>query len=281
MKYSNLDENKICQMYEDGKSTHEISKLLDISNTPIKRILRKNNIKLRNVGHPKIYSCNEDFFKEESEESFYLAGFIAADGSLRQQKYSKVLKITLSTKDKEHLEKMKSLLNSNAIIKYYKTTINNNIIHNNKTKKSNYDNCELNITSKIIFDDLQKFNIVPNKTENYKIPQWLYEHKYFKHFIRGYIDGDGSISATKTKQCNNLQTSISLIGNYQVVDIINNYLIKSCNINGSTINHKPGTKHTYRIRFSGNLQNKKIGTHLYENTNIYLERKFNKIKWLL
>jgi len=30
----------------------------------------------------RIYGCNDDFFKEETEASFYWAGFIAADGCM-------------------------------------------------------------------------------------------------------------------------------------------------------------------------------------------------------
>jgi len=276
-----LNETKICELYINGSSTYTIADIMQISRSPICKILRKNNIKMKKVGHPKIFSCKENIFQEDNEFSFYLAGFIAADGTLRKQKYSKVLKISLSKKDENHLKQIQKLLENNSPIKHYKTKIKNKKICNNKAKYNEYEYSELTITSSKIFDDLDRFNIVPNKTSSYTMPDWLISHNLVRHFIRGYIDGDGSICISLNKKYLKPQASLSIIGNKNLIDVINKIFIEKCKINGSKINHKPGTKHTYRIRFSGNKQMKKLANFLYSDSNIFLRRKIDKINFLL
>lgn len=275
-KNIDLNEKQICKLYDGGQSTHQIAKLFKVSRAPIRRILKKHNINIRKIGRTKIYSCNENLFNEDSESSFYLAGFIAADGNIRQQKYSKILKISLAIKDKEHLILIKKIIKSNHPLKVYK--VKPNKLTKNKT---HFKTIELTITSENIFNDLARFNVIPNKTDTYEMPKWIINHPLVNHFIRGYIDGDGSIFQSKRKICSNPQISMSLIGNYNVLNDINNIFIKNCNINGSLIKHKPTTKHTYRIRYSGNIQLKKIGNFLYKNSNYYMKRKYLKIKMLL
>lgn len=56
----------------------------------------------------KKYNVNENFFSLDTPESFYWAGFIAADGCIL--KNLKVLEIGLGIKDKKHLKKFKSAI---------------------------------------------------------------------------------------------------------------------------------------------------------------------------
>src|SRR6202012_4195146 len=91
---------------------------LNISIDSISKYMKLFNIEYEQ--HYKgIYTCDHNFFSQDTEQSFYLAGFVAADGSLQKRKYSKILKITLSEKDQSHLEKIKILLGSNNPIKNY------------------------------------------------------------------------------------------------------------------------------------------------------------------
>ena len=105
-------------------------------------------------------------FAQENEKSFYLAGFIAADGSLQKRKYSKILKITLSSKDKEHLNKLKAIINSDHPIKEYD-------VKPSKLVKKYHRASEIQIVSNQMFDDLAKFNIIPNKTKIYELNLFL------------------------------------------------------------------------------------------------------------
>ena len=49
LKINQENINKICDMYKNGNNIYEISKIFNISITPIKRILKENNIKTLNI----------------------------------------------------------------------------------------------------------------------------------------------------------------------------------------------------------------------------------------
>jgi len=258
--------------YKNCRSLRKMSNKLCIERTALTKYMKLYNIPYGK--HPTTYICNEKFFQTDTPENFYIAGFIAADGSVREQKYSKVLKIALSSNDRLHLEKIKKALNSDHVIKTY--AVKSSPLVNSKNI---YSVDELTITSSNIFNDLQRFNIVPNKTYSYQFPEWLINHPMVNHFMRGYIDGDGSICSSIRNNYSSKQVSISLLGRLLFLKSFNNILIKQCKIVGSKIVIK--SNETYRIRYSGNQQCKIIGEFLYKNATIFLDRKFDKIKTLL
>lgn len=121
-----------------------------------------------------------DVFDQFTKDSCYWAGFLAADGWT--QEYS--VGIQLGIVDEKHLIKLMDFLKSNA-----------KIIHSSKISKctkKEYKYSTIYFYSKKLVTILKnKFNIVPNKSLIYQIPQ--IPTKYYNHFIRGYMDGDGSI----------------------------------------------------------------------------------------
>lgn len=219
-----------------------------------------------------IYTCNHNVFASDTEKSFYLAGFIAADGSLQGKKYSKVLKITLSIKDRAHLEMMRSLLGSDNPIKTY-------WVEPNECVKTRNQCVELQIVSKSIYTDLRRFNIVPNKTMVYSIPNWLLTHPNVNHFMRGYLDGDGTFSHCGLGKGRIVkQASFSMIGTERFVTQYRDILVANCNITPAKITKK---KSIYATCYSGNNVLRDMASFLYKDATIYLPRKYDKIKHLL
>jgi len=218
------------------------------------------------------YTCNHNIFSEETEKSFYLAGFIGADGCVQERKYSKILKITLSKTDKNHLEKIKLLLNSD-------NPINDYIVKPSQIVKTHNLCSELAIVSKTIFNDLNKFNIIPNKTFNYSMPDWLTTHPLINHFIRGYFDGDGTFSHCGLGKNRTVrQMSFSILGTELFVNQCMEIFIKNCNINKVKI---VKDKNIFKLSYSGNLNIKNISQFIYKDATILLDRKYDHIKYLL
>ena len=55
-----------------------------------------------------MYKYNENFFEKiDSPRKAYWLGFLYADGCILDQRKSKILEITLSKNDKNHLQKLK------------------------------------------------------------------------------------------------------------------------------------------------------------------------------
>jgi hypothetical protein len=253
--------------YKKFGSLQKVADELELSVDSITKYMKLYNLEYS--PHRTIYSCNHNIFSEETEKSFYLAGFIAADGSLQNKKHSKILKIALSRKDLGHLEKIKFLLESNNPIKNY-------ITKPSRLVKTCNEYSELSIVSDKIYNDLGNFNIVPNKTFIYSMPNWLIAHPLVSHFMRGYNDGDGTFSHCGLgKRRTVIQLSFSIIGTENFINQYKAILINNCNINNTKI-IKIGN--VYRLCYSGNKNIYKIVNFLYKDTTIFLDRKYNLIK---
>lgn len=264
-----LTKDVLTREYEICGSMQKMADKLNVNVDSIYKYMQLHEIPYEPY-YSGIYDCNHNIFGEDTERSFYLAGFIAADGSVQYTKHSGLLKIALSKKDQSHLEKIKILLESNH-------PIMNFLVKPSKLVKTSNEDAELSIASKIISKDLQRFNIVPNKTLIYTFPQWLIGHPLVNHFMRGYFDGDGSIYHCRAGKGQTVkQKSFSIIGNEQFIQDYRNILVKNCDINKTKINARLNinTNNTiYAAIYSGNNNIQKIYDFLYKDATIYLDRK--------
>lgn len=223
-----------------------------------------------------MYSCDEDFFSRDNEESFYIAGYYAADGCIiTKRDYGPcIVYMALGSKDKNHFLKMKNIMKAEhpLSIKIVKNSIQN---PNWKDSEEN----ELRITSRKMCQDLARFNIVPRKSLIYTFPEWLINHPLVHHFMRGYNDGDGSFYIqNKTK--NILQIYFSLRGTPPFLHIYRSILERECEL-------EPRTK-TVRVNtgigvleYGGNGVVGKIAKFLYRDATVMLDRKYDIVKELI
>ena len=133
---------------------------------------------------------NENFFKSWSEEMAYILGYWFADGCITRRKDMKEgcsYLCQFGSKDKEQLEKIRDILDSNYKISQYTKKINN----------KNFINYSLHIRSKEIYEDILNLGGVERKSLIARFP--YVPKEYIKHFIRGYFDGDGCITIKKGK----------------------------------------------------------------------------------
>lgn len=115
----------------------------------------------------------------------YVLGYIYADGTLINAPYMRGKYISLTSKDKDSLLRVRGWLDSEHRIVKKRTSgfIKMNVIY------------LLRIGSHKIYDDLVKRGLFQNKSLTVgfpKVPQ-----KYLGHFVRGYFDGDGCINFQK------------------------------------------------------------------------------------
>ena len=239
--------NQIKSEYYNNENSF-LCKKYNCCNETLIKFLRKNNIEIKKKAQ---YTENENFFQNiDSEEKAYYLGFICADGSINNKKHK--LSITLNTKDINILYKFKSFLNTTAPVSQsiYSDKRNGTIIHGTY----------IQIYSKKIFADLNILGVNENKSNKLRLPK--INENLIKHFLRGLFDGDGHIS----NQC-------SLISTYECLDDIIIFL-KKFNINVNkyreTINKE---KNVYKIYFGKDRI--KLLNLLYNNSNVYLERKYN------
>lgn len=248
------------------EGTKTILQKLNISKPCLLKYARKYNLKIKSS---KIYEFNENFFENiDDENKAYWLGFIYADGYVRERKSSSELRIKLSIKDLEHLEKFNKTLESNNIIR----------------KKENDRLVILGINSRKIVKDLIDKGCHQAKTFDIKFPYFL-DKELIRHFIRGYFDGDGSISTRKAYNRDGSLCEKRFIPNLNFVsgsfdmllslreEISKESNIKECSI---TIYGRFGY-----INWGSLYDIIKIYHYFYDNSNLYLERKKNKFKKIL
>lgn len=260
-------EDKIVENYLNGKGLASSGKDFKIGPQKVRNILVNRNIKIRSYSESasisnslrKKYSCNLDYFKNENSRMAYILGFVAADGSISLE--GNVLKISLSRKDRELLEKIKDELEYTGEIKDY-------------TNSKGFDISSLQITCKEYKEDLAKYNIIPQKTYTFSFPKML-NKKYWVDFIRGYWDGDGTI-CTAGKEA--IRASLCGYRKEFLEDVLE-FLEKEFNIPKVTIRLKKNSN-TYYFQYSNNSTIKLYKTLYYNKDVLCMNRKKEKFELL-
>ena len=162
---------------------------------------------------PKKNNINSNVFDViNTEEKAYWLGFIYADGNIsnhdkiyeKSGKHVYRIEIALQEGDINHLEKLKLFLEYEGKISLTKT--------NHRTNR-----CRLSFNDKHMWETLNKIGCTPNKSLTLQFPKDIFNsNNLSKHFIRGYIDGDGCISYT-SKQHNKML--LNILG---TEDVLNN-----------------------------------------------------------
>jgi hypothetical protein len=144
-----------------------------------------------NLYRYSVYTHDETFFSGTSPLECYWAGIMATDGCLSIHRGSKTIILHVATKDRAHLERFKDAMKATNPI--YERQIKCSISTRDPDKLHPY--CGISISSAdTCYDNLGKvFNITRNKTLRAEPPSLpsLYHRLCF---IRGVIDGDGSIT---------------------------------------------------------------------------------------
>jgi hypothetical protein len=135
------------------------------------------------------YDFNVKIFDEiDTPEKAYWTGFIWCDAYVckRQRKTSITyeFKLELSQQDVNHLEKLKTCMNSNHEIKYYK------FIGFGKE----HTNCRLYISNNYFAKNLyENIGLIPHRFETEKLIKQVPE-KFYRDLIRGIFDAEGGFS---------------------------------------------------------------------------------------
>lgn len=207
------------------------------------------------------YFCDENFFDTQTEDMAYILGFLAADGTV--SKNSNQIKITVAQKDSNLLEEIKKRLNYTGVVKY--TTTN-----------QNFDIATLEVTCEHYKKTLAEYNIVPNKTFTFSIPEKL-DKKYWRDFIRGYFDGDGSVSTAGKAAFRSQICSARKITLQQILT----YLEEFYHIPATRIYVAPRAQHPlYYFQYSTNAT-RLLYQALYYDNCLCLQRKRAKFEKLI
>jgi intein-encoded DNA endonuclease-like protein len=261
LKTTNEEKLEIVKLYEQGHSTTKLSKMYGVYPNAINGILKRRNVKLRSSSeaHRK-YWINETFFDAiDTEEKAYVLGLFYADGSNNIRRYKAY--IMLSESDKDILLKIQKILQSQKPLLYVERK------PKNPTHQNRY---MLYIDNKHISTKLEELGCMTNKTYLVTFPKWL-DLNLYRHFIRGYFDGDGHVGVYNRKG------RFSIVGTESFCLSLQKTFFKQLNINSKLYNRWPNRKNNIRdLRVSGNKQILRILEWFYFESTIHMDRKFKK-----
>lgn|SRR4030067_616962 len=203
-----------------------------------------------------------DYFSPHkiSNRSAYWLGFIQTDGCIYYiviNNYpAKYLVICLAPLDEEHLHKFKKDIEYTGKIRHYKDK-----------------NVSISIGHKDFVEYIEQWGITPRKTFTTKLIQMPDE--FYSHYIRGLVDGDGSVYYRQNSYpvINISSASMKFLEQLQEV------IFRLINIRGY-INKMSG-KNAWRLIWN-KQDSHTLASYVYKDKqDLYLERKYNKFYSLI
>lgn len=215
-------------------------------------------------------NVNEQAFDSiDTEEKAYWLGFIFADGNISKCEYTKRngktkrgvyrIEVSLMSSDLAHLQKLGTFLELKKEIPISQAAFRK-------------ERARLMFSSKLMWTVLNSYGCTPCKSLTLTFPKVeVFKSKdLIKHFIRGYVDGDGCIS-----YLNNTHKSmfLKLLGTQPFLTTLQSFLPLE----------RPNKLFTRKginvseLSFS-NWRGYYICNYLYKDATIYLDRKYTKYK---
>ena len=263
----------VINLVEEGKTVSEIAKQLGKNMSSVSSVVKRFNLTPKKVYTNTVY--NEFFDIIDTQEKAYLLGFFIADGCINKPSNRSIGRfgINQSEDDKEIVQAFKQYLNIPSDIQ---------IVNNQTGAKHRKPQYRIRWTSTYMQKTLEeKYNITSNKTldSNFAFPIELIPKSLQRHFVRGFIDGDGYMG-------DNGQESnfvVSIVGtSINFVSMIGDLVANATDMTYKINEIKGKTCIYYTLRWSCNHINKlnkitKLKNYLYNNASIFLKRKKEKI----
>lgn len=266
-KVSKEIQDKVIADYKAGKSMRQIEKDYGVTRPTVSRFLEKIGVKTTKGNHHRLYFHNEDYFENiDTEHKAYWLGFMFADGYItnNENRYGQdQFGLSLAEEDKEILYKFKEDLKAtNPILQFQHYNI------------KGQDLCRLHLTSQKSVNDLIDKGCVKNKSLILEPPNKIPDD-LIHHFIRGFFDGDGSITKTLNQKYNKYIYGVNVTTTQSMAEWLQNIFDF-----GSVVKEKRRDK-TYYFNFGGNNQLKYFYHYLYDDATIYMQRKYDRFQEFL
>ena len=241
----------VLHRYDNGETIRSISKDLNVSNSPIRYLLKKNNVQIRGASESVVKkNLDRTFFHNiDSEEKAYWVGFLMADAGIQKG----CVKLDLSIVDKNHL-----LCFVNDVGSAYKVT--------ERLCSRGHRQITTTLYSPEIVGDLSVLGVGERKSFTATPP--TIDASLVRHMVRGLFDGDGWIWKSKTKPT----VQVGLCGSLGTCGFVSEWIFSSFGYKASVA--KSGS--IYRTVVSARWAAEELLSCLYVESSRSLERKHNK-----
>lgn len=218
-------------------------------------------------------NSNKDYFsKINSPDKAYWLGLICADGWL--DKRDSAVGLQLKSTDSELVKKFAKTFNVKCLL----FSSINSYLKNGVKVKYRLETARAMVYSRKIFSDLNKIGISPRKTfTDMSVVFNFIPQKYYRDFIRGYFDGDGSIF--KTGKNNRYKKGycggFSIVGQKRILEKIRDIIYNNSDVSFSKIYRH---KMIFSLFWRGDKNSISLFNYLYKNATLFLKRKHSLFK---
>lgn len=250
---------------EKGIPIPELAKLYNINQTYIYGYLHRRKISSNKMIQDRRKNKPIDTFLNviDTEEKAYFLGLMMSDGYINESNTRgyiyKKFGIFIKDSDKEVIEKICSVIGIKP------------------SYRKNTKMVGFNVSSIQIISKLNELGISKNKTyKELSVPK--IDKNLVKHFIRGYFDGDGSISIRSARP-NQVQVYICGICKSfleEVSEILNEENISSKLY--TEVRNKENRKDMFTLRITTHKDRILFFDYLYKDSTIKIDRKYSKYK---
>ena len=255
------EKEKIIKYYYDNpdKQVKEINKIFKLTKRTMNNLFKEFNIFSRRKNR---YTLNEYFFDTiDNELKAYLLGYLFADGFVGDEKYNNIV-FSQKKEDAETVKLLKESIEYTGDLRIFKPRIS--------SFENSSDQVAINFSSTHMSNTLRKCGLVKKEFYN-NFPKL--NNVLMRHFIRGFFDGDGSITLTKS----NYKDKIYYGGAFNI--IINKNLVESFlslfNSIHFTIDQSK-TDYMVYLKCNSKKSIKFIYNYFYKDSKYFLSRKKKK-----
>ena len=256
-----ISKEEFEQLIEQKLTRQQIADKFGVSRSLIDHVFKEMGLRSKGPRH-KLHIDETVFDVIDTEEKAYWAGFIFSDGCIGDYNGHKRVALKLGGIDRDHVVKFKHFLGDHRDDNIY---VRKEIVKS-KDKTKEYEEYLYVAYNEHLANALIKIGCTPRKSLTLKFPdENIFAKKELVYdFIRGYLDGDGSI-CTESKHHKFIQ--VSMLGTYDFLSGVRKYLPQFSNIYKAgkiwfiQVSHKKGDQVAYK---------------LYENATVYLSRKYLK-----
>ena len=248
------------ELYLKYKNASKVAKEMHMTKKTVLDIAKDRGVFVPMNEVRQKYQINQKYFDIiDTQEKAYYLGLLAADGTIGSK--NNAIQISLQERDKYILEAFR-----NAIESEHKITK-----LDYKSKKNTYQNqYQLSIMNKHMHDSLIRNGIVPRKSHYLEFPRNL-SSEFYPAFLRGYMDGDGTIAKTEKR--------VRFVSTESFCLSVQKILKDTLNINSHIIHEKRDPKCiTCNLGVAGGIQTKKFLDWIYKDATVYLKRKYEIYK---
>ena len=252
-------------MYVNQKlSTVKIGKIFDCHYSKIIKVLEEYKIPRVGNGHRK-YKLNETYFDViDTPNKAYILGFLYADGNVNPSKQT--ISMSLQEEDFEILERIRKEIGSEKELEYLDYSNKHDFGY---TYKNQY---RLLMFSRHMCDSLIRIGMIPNKSLKLTFPD--IKKDLYRHFIRGYFDGDGSVYQS-IKNENNKPIILTITSTKQfcekLKEIVEHEVDIYCGIYDAS--NKNGITKVFSLSKNASL---KFMNWMYTDADLYMQRKYDR-----